>query len=384
MMLGPYFRSAGLGLRSPTTRRLIAPKSNAPTLFFKRWRDMFRLPFSPELVFAKSYAEGNLVIEDGDVFDVCMQTYSVELDFPQVINWIMVPINLFYQGRTPAQSQSNVAAHYDLGNDLYNLFLDPDKQYSCAYFHDLNQDLATAQKQKKQHIITKLLPTSGMTALDIGCGWGGLSLDMAQAGLKVTGITLSEEQIAVAKTRGRAANLDIEFKLIDYRLENGRYDRVVSIGMFEHVGKAKFQEYFDQVSKNLKDDGIALIHTIGRPGPPTYVNRFITKYIFPGGYIPSLSQIATTVERSGLLMTDVECLYLHYAETLCHWRINFMKNRDAAVQMYDEHFARIWEIYLAGCEAAFRNKSLLIYQIQLGKSKTPVSLTREYMYKETD
>ena len=225
-----------------------------------------------------------------------------------------------------------------------------------------------------------MLPEKGLTALDIGCGWGGLSLDLARHGMDVTGITLSEEQFATAEHRGAQSPHQIKFKLQDYRQESGRYDRVVSVGMFEHVGKACFQEYFDQVAKNLKDDGIALIHTVGRPAPPQPVNRFITKYIFPGTYVPTLTQLTAVAENSGLLITDVECLYFHYAETLRRWRLNFMNNREKAVSMYDERFARIWEIYLAGCEAGFRTKQLLVYQVQLRKKDSPVSLTRDYMY----
>ena len=199
--------------------------------------------------------------------------------------------------------------------------------------------------------------------------------------MAVTGITLSEEQVATAEKRGWDSGRNVRFKLQDYQQESGHYDWVISVGMFEHVGKAKFQEYFDQVAKNLKEDGIALIHTISRSRPPREVNRFITKYIFLGGYIPTLSQIATVAERSGLLITDVECLYVHYAETLRHWRMNFLAKRDKAVALYDERFARIWEFYLAACEASFRAKEMMVFQVQLRKLDTPHSWTREYMYQ---
>jgi cyclopropane-fatty-acyl-phospholipid synthase len=381
--LGPIFRLSTVGLRSPTNTLLIAPEDGSPILHFRRWRDLFRLFISPELTFGEAFAGGHLDIEDGDVYDAVTRLYGAAIEPPKsarIMQALTAPVNFFLQGLNPRKSKANVAAHYDLGNALYDLFLDDDKQYSCAYFHDPSQDLATAQRQKKNHIIKKLLPEPGMTALDIGCGWGGLSLDMARAGLEVTGITLSEEQFATSKERGQQSNYNIRFKLQDYRLEEDRYDRVVSVGMFEHVGKSCFQEYFNQVAANLKDDGIALIHTIGRPTPPQGVNRFITKYIFPGGYIPSLSQITTVAEKSGLLITDIECLYVHYAETLRHWRINFLKNREAAIALYDERFARIWELYLAGCEASFRAKSMLVYQVQLRKPASPVSLTRDYLY----
>lgn len=383
-MLGPIFRVIGLGLRSPAKTLLITPKEGAPILHFKRWRDLFRLVASPELTVGEAFAHGHLTIEDGDIYDVALTALMAQVPLPKFAQCclkMMRPVHYFMQGLTPKKSKANVAAHYDLGNALYDLFLDDDKQYSCAYFKDPAQDLATAQQQKKDHIIKKLMAAPGMTALDIGCGWGGLSLDMARAGMAVTGITLSEEQFATAEKRGWDSGRNVRFKLQDYRQESGHYDRVVSVGMFEHVGKAKFQEYFDQVARNLKEDGIALIHTIGRPKPPREVNRFITKYIFTGGYIPTLSQIAAVAERSGLLITDVECLYVHYAETLRHWRMNFLANRDKAVALYDERFARIWEFYLAACEASFRAKEMMVFQVQLRKLNTPHSWTREYMYQ---
>ena len=384
ILLRPYFRISKIGLRSPDQTIIVPPEAGGPTVFLKRWREMFRLLISPELAFCEGYANGHIDIENGDIYGVIMQFYDANIQHPKLAKYSMFlakPFMYFYQGLNWQKSKANVAAHYDLGNDLYKLFLDPDMQYSCAYFHNSNDDLTTAQQQKKDHIINKLLPEKGMTALDIGCGWGGLSLDLARHGMAVTGITLSEEQFATAEERGRASGHDVKFKLQDYRHENSQYDRIASVGMFEHVGKACFQEYFNQVARNLKDDGIALIHTIGRPTPPISVNRFTTKYIFPGGYIPSLSQIVTVAERTDLLITDVECLYLHYAETLRHWRLNFMENRANAVNMYDERFARIWEVYLAGSEANFRAKYLLVYQVQLRKRKSLVNLTRDYLYK---
>ena len=384
-VLGPIFRLIGFGLRSPAKTLLIAPKEGAPTLHFKRWRDLFHLMLCSELAVAEAYADQQLEIEGGTIYDVCYLAMSCDMPSLKLQRlWVTLckPFAFFLQGLTPKRSKSNVAAHYDLGNALYELFLDEDMQYSCAYFKTGDDALATAQQQKKDHIIRKLLAEPGMTALDIGCGWGGLSLDMARAGLAVTGITLSEEQFSTAEKRGWESGRDVRFKLLDYRKENGHYDRVVSVGMFEHVGKARFQEYFDQVAQNLKEDGIALIHTIGRAGPPQDVNKFTTKYIFLGGYVPSLSQLATVAEKSGLLITDVECLYQHYAETLLHWRMNFLKNRDEAVRLYDERFARIWEYYLSGSEAVFRTKHLMVFQVQLRKTNSPVSLTREYLYRD--
>lgn len=384
--LAPLFKLTQVGLRLPDGVLIVPPaKKGGLVVFFRRWRDVFRIFISPELAFSEAYANGHAEIENGTIYDVAMKAYNVDFNYPKMARLLAIltkPFLYFGQGLNWRKSKANVSAHYDLGNDLYKLFLDPDMQYSCAYFHTPKDNLATAQQQKKEHIIKKLIPKKGLTVLDIGCGWGGLSLDLAKHGMVVTGITLSEEQFATAKERGKKSGRNVTFKLQDYRHEMGQYDRVVSVGMFEHVGKACFQEYFDQVALNLKDDGIALIHTIGRPTPPRSVNRFITKYIFPGGYIPSLSQITTVAERAGLLITDVECLYLHYAETLRHWRLNFLKNRAKAVAMYDERFARIWEIYLAGCEASFRAKNMLVYQVQLQRQNSPINMTRDYLYEK--
>ena len=379
------FRHAGLGLRLPDGAILIAPGLHRPTVYFRRWRDFIRLLLNPELAFAEAYADGHIDIENGRIYDVIISLAapSQEAFVFQCAGWwhrITAPFFAWAEGWSPRQSKANVHAHYDLGNDLYQLFLDKDMQYSCAYFADPNFSLDQAQAQKKNHIINKLLLQPGMTCLDIGSGWGGLSFDMAKRGGKVTGITLSEEQFSLAQQRQKKNNLDVEFQLKDYRHEIRQFDRITSVGMFEHVGPAMFRRYFTQVDRNLKPDGIALIHTIGRPRSPRRVNRFITKYIFPGGYIPSLSQIAKAVEQTDLLITDVECLYWHYAETLKHWRLRFLENRHIAVKMYDERFARIWEVYLAGCEAAFRTKQLTVFQVQLRKADSPVSMTRDYLY----
>ena len=380
-----FFRRSGLGLRTPDGRVCVVPSLGNPTVYFHRWRDFFTIFLSPDLKFAEAFADGHIEVEDGQIYDVIIKLASPKNEsllfrFAEYWHLLSSPLLAWFEGRTPQRSKANVHAHYDLGNDLYQLFLDQDMQYSCAYFAHQNYSLEDAQQHKKQHIINKLLLKPGMTCLDIGCGWGGLSFDLARNGGKVTGLTLSEEQFAMAAQRQKKNNLDVEFLLQDYRHEIRQFDRITSVGMFEHVGPAMFRRYFDQVDRNLKDDGIALIHTIGRPKSPRRVSRFITKYIFPGGYIPSLSQITTVVEKTDLLITDVECLYWHYAETLKQWRLRFLENRHIAVKIYDERFARIWEFYLAGCEAAFRTKDLTVFQIQLRKAKSPVSMTRDYIY----
>ena len=382
------FRKAGVGLISPSGRRLVAAAEDAPTLTFHRWRDMWRLLVTPELTFCEAYANGHMTITGGQVYDAMIRLMSIDATtsrvfvLGQALVALTAPLFRLMEGTSPRKSKQNVHAHYDLGNAFYRLFLDPDMQYSCGYFTSPDQDLATAQRQKKDHIIRKLDIDQGMTVLDIGCGWGGLSLDLARPGAKVTGLTLSEEQLALARARSDEAALPVNFELKDYRLEQGVYDRIVSVGMFEHVGPHQFQRYFDQVARNLSPEGTAVVHTIGRPSPPRMVSRFITKYIFPGGYIPSLSQITTAVEKTGLLITDVECLYQHYAETFKHWRLNFLAQRDKVTAMYDDHFARIWECYLAGCEAAFHTKHLMVVQVQLKPTGAEVKLTRDYLYQD--
>ncbi len=389
-IFAPVFRSSGVGLKTPSGRLLAVPKDGAPTVTFHRWRDMMLIMLSPELRFGTAFAHGHITIINGRIYDVMIRLIGAVEDAPSLklaaqLHKISSPFLRFFEGRSPQRSKHNVHAHYDLGNDLYRLFLDEDMQYSCAYFRDETNTLAAAQQQKKDHIINKLLLDDGMSVLEIGSGWGGLGLSIAKRGGNYTGMTLSEEQLALAQKRAiehhKTLPYPCNFELRDYRQQQGKFDRIVSVGMFEHVGKSNFQAFFDQISRNLKDDGCALIHTIGRPTKPTDVNRFITKYIFPGGYIPSLSQITSCVEKTDLLITDVECLYLHYAETLKHWRLQFLKEQEKALKIYGEHFVRIWEFYLAGCEVSFRAKKMLVFQVQLRKKDTAVSLTRDYLYR---
>ena len=288
----------------------------------------------------------------------------------------------FQQFNIIKNSHKNVAHHYDLSGELYQLFLDPDRQYSCAYFEKNTNSLEKAQFDKKKHIAAKLLIESNHEVLDIGCGWGGMGLYIArQFGAKVKGITLSEEQLIEAKGRAKSEGLDklVQFSLLDYRLINERYDRIVSVGMFEHVGVNHFKKFFEKISQSLKDDGIALIHTIGRLGPPSVTDPWIRKYIFPGGYIPSISEISPAIEISGLIITDVECLGLHYAETLKHWQTNFQAHRGKIIDIYDEAFCKMWEFYLAGSEISFRYMDSTVFQIQLVKNRYTVPMTRDYM-----
>jgi cyclopropane-fatty-acyl-phospholipid synthase len=281
------------------------------------------------------------------------------------------------------RSKLHVAHHYDLSGKLYDLFLDRDRQYSCAYFSSVGETLEDAQIGKKRHIAAKLnLDKSGLKVLDIGCGWGGLALDIARdRRAEVLGVTLSEEQIAIARRRSDAAGLaeNCRFKLVDYRALNGTYDRIVSVGMFEHVGVAYYAAFFAKIKTLLKDDGVMLLHTIGRSDGPGSTNPWIAKYIFPGGYAPALSEIMQVIEKSGLVVTDIEVLRLHYAETCNHWRKRFVANRAAAKRLYSEQFCRMWEFYLAGAEMAFRHDGQVVFQIQLTKRQDAVPLTRDYM-----
>ncbi|HUD50823.1 cyclopropane-fatty-acyl-phospholipid synthase family protein [Parvibaculum sp.] len=280
------------------------------------------------------------------------------------------------------KAQQNVAHHYDLDGGIYDLFLDADKQYSCAYYADSSMTLEEAQTAKKRHIAAKLQIEPGMKVLDIGCGWGGLALTLAEeTGADVVGVTLSQEQHKVATKRAEERGLSdhVKFHLQDYRTLDDTFDRIVSVGMFEHVGVGHYPEYFSGVKRLLTEDGVALIHTIGRLDPPGSTNPWIAKYIFPGGYIPALSEMAAAVEKTGLFMTDLEVLRLHYAETLKEWRRRFMAKRDIAAKIYDERFCRMWEFYLAGSETSFRHEGMVNFQLQLAKKIDALPLTRDYM-----
>lgn len=280
------------------------------------------------------------------------------------------------------KAQKNVAHHYDLDGGIYDLFLDRDKQYSCAYFQHPGMTLEEAQIAKKRHIAAKLRIEPGMRVLDIGCGWGGMALTLAEeTGAEVVGVTLSQEQLKVAQRRAEERGLSgrVEFRLQDYRAVRENFDRVVSVGMFEHVGVGHFAEYFRAVDHLLVPDGVALIHTIGRLDGPGATNPWIAKYIFPGGYIPALSEMSASVERSGLFMTDIEILRLHYAETLREWRRRFMERRETAARIYDERFCRMWEFYLAGSETSFRNEGMVVFQMQIAKKIDALPMTRDYM-----
>ncbi len=347
-----------------------------------------QIALDPELKLGEAFMEGGLVIERGDIAQLlALLMAQVGLQVPSASAKFLMKLRFLFrrlaQFNPRARSQKNVAHHYDLDGRLYSLFLDADRQYSCAYFETPDQSLDDAQLAKKRHIAAKLLfDKPDLTALDIGCGWGGMGLYLAgHAGAQVTGVTLSQEQLGVARCRAEERGLAerADFRLQDYRDVPGPFDRIVSVGMFEHVGVGHYDEYFGKVAGLLKDDGVALIHSIGRSEGPGITNPWIAKYIFPGGYIPALSEVLPAIERAGLFVTDIEILRLHYAETLKAWRERFLAHREEVERLYDSRFVRMFEFYLASSEMAFRHQGMMIFQIQLAKREGVVPLTRNYI-----
>ncbi|MDQ0392552.1 SAM-dependent methyltransferase [Labrys monachus] len=348
----------------------------------------WKLLTNPELEVGEAFMDGRVAIESGDVYDMValfMQNIGWSTDIGPLSRFAAFGRKLsrrLAQYNPAGKSKNNVAHHYDLKDELFDLFLDSDRQYSCAYFPDLDVTLEEAQAYKKRHIAAKLLLEPGVTVLDIGSGWGGMGLYIANVTkANVTGITLSEEQHKVSNARARAAGIAdrVRFELVDYRHESRRYDRIVSVGMFEHVGVNHFDAYFRKIADMLTEKGVALIHAIGRSDGPGATNPWIQKYIFPGGYSPALSEVLPAIERAGLIVTDVEILRLHYAETLRHWRERFNNNRDQIRALYDDRFCRMWELYLASSEATFRWGGHMVFQIQVAKSLGTVPLTRDYI-----
>lgn len=351
-----------------------------------RWLP-WRLFFSPSVAAGEAYMDGTLTVENATLYDFVdlvarnMQAsdYGNARSVATRLRRIIRPLQQF---NPIGRSKRNVAHHYDLSGALYDLFLDKDRQYSCAYFASHGDSLEIAQERKKRHIAGKLLLNPGHSVLDIGSGWGGLALYLArETGARVTGVTLSEEQLKVSRQRAQESHEGerVEFHLRDYRQQTGRFDRIASVGMFEHVGVTQFRRYFRKVRELLADDGVALLHTIGRTDGPGVTDAWIRKYIFPGGYIPALSEIVAAIEHEGLIITDIEILRLHYAETLRHWRKRFLANRGKVAALYDERFCRMWEFYLAGSEVSFRYLDNVVFQIQLARRLTAVPTSRDYM-----
>jgi cyclopropane-fatty-acyl-phospholipid synthase len=349
-----------------------------------------RLVLDPALGLGEAYMDGGLVPENCNIYDL-LDLLIANLErggkhkLLELRTKLGNAVKRWVTNNPAARSRRNVAHHYDLNGRLYSLFLDRDRQYSCAYFRTGNESLEEAQLAKKRHIAAKLkLDRPDLTVLDIGCGWGGMAMTLAtEFGARVHGITLSTEQLAEAEARVKAAGLSdrVTFALQDYRAVTQRFDRIVSVGMFEHVGVTGYRPFFDVVKRTLQPDGVALLHSIGRMDGPGSTNSWLNKYIFPGGYSPALSEVLPHIEKAGLWATDIEILRLHYALTLRHWRRRFAANRDAISALYDERFCRMFEFYLAGSELAFRREWHMNFQIQLSPSLEAVPLTRDYMFQ---
>jgi cyclopropane-fatty-acyl-phospholipid synthase len=345
----------------------------------------------PELKLGEAYMDGSFVIEQGsitDLLEMAMEAaYGHALRRTHPLDWPRLVWRRLKQLNLRGRAQRNVAHHYDLDERLYALFLDSDQQYSCAYFDTPSATLDDAQLAKKRHLAAKLRLAPGARVLDVGCGWGGLALYLAEhAGARVTGITLSTEQLELARVRASEKDLarQIEFRLQDYRDVGEPFDRIVSVGMFEHVGVNFYDRFFRTCAQALADDGVMVLHSIGRSEGPGTTNPWIAKYIFPGGYIPALSEVLPAIERAGLLVTDVEILRLHYAQTLREWRERFLAHRETVEKLYDTRFVRMWEFYLAASEMAFAKQNMMVMQIQMTKRQGTVPMTRDYIAAEED
>jgi len=389
--LNSLFKHDGFELIDSNSKKYVIGKPSREKPISLKLLDpklMQKLLLYPDLYFGEAYMDGSLVIENGNI------TEFLDLAFKNIgrgnINSygaVIKKLRGTYRYLTSfnkiAKSKENVAHHYDISEKLYDLFLDENRQYSCAYFKNENDTLEQAQNNKIHHIIKKLNIQPNQKVLDIGSGWGTLALAIAkETQASVTGITLSENQFEYSKNKAKEMNLSnkVDFKLIDYRQLNEKFDRVVSVGMFEHVGRKFYRTYFNKVFKLLNERGIALIHTIGSSMPPRDPQPWIQKYIFPGGYTPSLSEVANPIENSGLIVSDIEVLRMHYAHTLRNWKERFLSKKDIVLDMFDEKFFRMWEFYLASCEMAFKWGDQVVFQFQLSKDNSSVPNTRDYIY----
>ena len=348
-----------------------------------------KLFLNPNLHIGEAYMNEELVVEKGTIEEFinlitnCYDDFISNNKIYKLYEYLSSIFMPFQQINQLVNSKKNVAHHYDINEDLYKLFLDQDMQYSCAYFHNPNISLDQAQKDKKQHIIKKLQITENMDVLDIGCGWGGMAIEIAKStGAKVKGITLSENQFKTASERAQKEGLSdkVSFAIQDYRNENEKYDRIVSVGMFEHVGVKYFKTYLSKANDTLKENGVFLLHTIGQMGNPTATSPWIRKYIFPGGYIPSLSEVMNATQKLNINVTDVEVLRLHYAHTLSKWYQNVIENKDKIINMFDQRFFRMWEFYLLASKYSFVNMGNVVFQIQIAKNINNLPLTRNYIY----
>uniref|UniRef100_UPI003BAD80D5 class I SAM-dependent methyltransferase n=1 Tax=Stappia sp. TaxID=1870903 RepID=UPI003BAD80D5 len=354
-------------------------------------RAALAIALDPMLAAPEAYMDGDLEVVQGDLLDFLKVVFlnmgdeSAPSLAARTIDRLRMLGRRLHQYNPAGRATRNIQHHYDLSADFYRLFLDEDMQYSCAYFASPDAGLDEAQLAKKRHIAAKLAMRPGLRVLDIGSGWGGMGLYLARGfDASVTGVTLSRDQHEVSRARAEAEGLAARasFELRDYRSLSQRYDRIVSVGMFEHVGVSHYRQFFETCARLLDDDGVMLLHSIGRSGVPGATNPFIRKYIFPGGYMPALSEVLPVIERTGLVVTDVEILRLHYAETLKHWRQRFHARWKEAAERFDERFCRMWDFYLAGSEAAFRWQDLMVFQIQIAKTNHTLPVTRDYMARE--
>lgn len=390
-MLRDFIRRGAMALTFPDgTRRIYGQDGATPVeVAFSDPTLPRKVVMNTDLAVGEAYMNGQLTIGQDDLegfLTVATANAGVGDDvwWRRLSHYRLYLRRLFDQWNPAPRARANVAHHYDLSSELYDLFLDEDRQYSCGYFADPSMTLDQAQEAKKHHIAGKLLLEPDMEVFEIGCGWGGMALTLARDyGVRVLGVTLSEEQHRAATDRAARAGLSdrVRFELKDYREVEGQFDRIVSIGMFEHVGVPHYREYFDTVRDRLTEDGVALIHTIGRAYPPGGTSPWIQKYIFPGGYCPALSEMSAAVEKSGLYPCDVEVWRLHYAETLRHWHDRFVARQDEARALYDERFCRMWRYYLKASEVTFRYNRQCVFQFQMARKQQAVPLTRDYLYQ---
>jgi len=351
----------------------------------------WKLVVNPDFNFPEAYVRGEIEFENGSLLDFLNLTFEnigrKEINiYGSIIKNFLHTWRFFTNYNLPTKAKKDIQHHYDIGEDLYDLFLDKKhRQYSCAYFFSENDSLEEAQQNKINHIIKKLNLKPGQRVLDVGCGWGGLSFEIArQSQCEITGISLSENQINYCNKKAKELKLDnqVHFELLDYRNITGKFERIVSVGAFEHFGKKFYKTFFKKVNDALTDDGICLLHTIGSIDEPGPVQPFIQKRIFPGGIVPSLSDLITPIEKTGLIVSDCETLIHHYDKTLKAWLGRFLKNKDKAKSLYNKEFVRMWECYLSMCSAAFTFRDLVVYQLQLVKNFSAIpSNRRNYIYQ---
>ncbi len=390
--LNKLFKKGGFLLENADGQKYIIgqPDKNDPIEIKLKDKSLhYKLYLYPDLYFGEAYTEGTLYFVKGtlsEFLNLAIENIGrTKINkFNRIINSLRGSFRFLTNFNFIKKSKVNIAHHYDVSDDLYFLFLDPLKQYSCGYFKSEKDTLEQAQVNKINHIVKKLDIRTNQKVLDIGCGWGYLTIEIAkQHKCHVTGITLSENQHKFAINKVKELNLtnQVEIKLIDYREIKEKYDRIVSVGMFEHVGRKFYNLFFKKIANILNNEGVALLHTIGSVDAPRDPQPWITKYIFPGGYTPSLSEIAGPIEKSGLIISDLEVLKIHYAQTLRHWKERFIQNKAKVLKMFDEKFFRMYEFYLTSCESAFKYGDQVVYQIQLSKELDTVPSTRDYIYR---